>query len=121
MSEDAKLVDMLRGELRSGFGMLADEIRQTNARLDQTNARLDQTNARLDQTNARLDQTNANLTEFKQEISSDLAEFKQEVSGKLDGISSFLMRSEEHTGKLASRLDKVERRVEKLEKRDKSA
>jgi hypothetical protein len=96
MAEDSKLIEMLRTEMRTGFQMLADGIGQTNARLDQTNARLEQS------------------------ISEQKA-FRNEVSTKLDGISSFLLRSEEHAHSMNDRLERVERRVDKLERRSKPA
>lgn len=132
MSDDDKLVDVVRDEFRIGFKMLCEQIGQTNARLDHTNARLDKSHdemrsgfnllaEQIGETNTRLDEFKHDVTEKIGQTNVRLDELNRDVAGKLDGIASFLIQSENHSGKLASRLDKVERRVEKLEKRDKSA
>ncbi len=96
MSENTNLIEVIRDEMRGGFMMVADEIRQTNGKLDVVTGRLDTVTDRLD----TLEKT---------------------VANKMDGISEFLLKSEHFSTTLSTRLEKVERRVDKLEKRDKSA
>jgi hypothetical protein len=57
---------------------------------------LGETNARLDETNARPDETNASLQGFR-----------HEVTGKLDGISNFLIASEDARQKLGGRVTRL--------------
>ncbi|MFA7337595.1 MAG: hypothetical protein WC028_12470 [Candidatus Obscuribacterales bacterium] len=106
MSLDRELIEMLQGEMRTGFTMLAVAIGQTNAKLDQTNAKLDHTIGRLDQTNLKLDHA---IGEFH--------EFRSEVNTKLNGISSLLISSERNVGRLEKRIVKLEDRMDHFEDR----
>ncbi|MDP3507940.1 MAG: hypothetical protein Q8T09_08120 [Candidatus Melainabacteria bacterium] len=65
-NQDRELIEMLQGEMRAGFTMLASAIGQTNAKLDQTNVKLDHA-----------------IDEFH--------EFRSEVNTKLSGISALLI------------------------------
>ena len=106
MNQDKELVEMLQGEMRAGFTMLASAIGQTNAKLDQTNAKLDHAIGRIDQTNAKLDHA---IGEFH--------EFRSEVNTKLSGISALLISSERNVGRLEKRIVKLEDRMDHFEDR----
>ena len=110
MSQDRELIEMLQGEMKAGFTMLATAIGQTNAKLDQTNDKLDLTISRLDQTNDKLDHA---LGEFH--------EFRSEVNTKLNGISSLLISSERNVGRLEKRIVKLAGRLDHSEDRQKPA
>jgi ABC-type transporter Mla subunit MlaD len=79
MMNQNEAFNALREDIKTGFGLLIDQARLTNEKIDLTNEGVDQTNQRLDQTNQRLDQT---IIELK--------DFKVEVSTKLDGIGAYL-------------------------------
>lgn len=106
MNQDRELIEMLQGEMRAGFTMLASAIGQTNAKLDQTNAKLDHAIGRIDQTNAKLDHA---IGEFH--------EFRSEVNTKLSGISALLISSERNVGRLEKRIVKLEDRMDHFEDR----
>lgn len=113
MNQDRELIEMLQGEMRAGFTMLASAIGQTNAKLDQTNVKLDHTIGQLGQTNAKLDQTNVKLDH----AIGEFHEFRSEVNTKLSGISALLISSERNVGRLEKRILKLEDRMDHFEDR----
>jgi len=110
----------LRDEIRTGFGLLIDQARLTNEKIDLTNHRVDQTNQRIDQTNQRLDQTNQKLDHSIQRLDQtiiELKDFKVEVLTKLDGIGAYLRSINGTLANHFDRLFKLEGRVDDIEKR----
>ncbi|MBI2896381.1 MAG: hypothetical protein HYY06_22680 [Deltaproteobacteria bacterium] len=78
--------------MQAGFDTLADLLRETNSRLDETNARLGKLEARVDETNTRL--------------------------GKLEGrFDNFLKVAGTETRRLRTDVDKLARRVNRLERK----
>ncbi len=96
MANDSELIEMLRSEMRSGFSKLGEKLDGTNSRLDENNAKVDA-------------------------LTVSINKSAKEVSLKLNGITSFLLRSEEANAVLENRIARIERRVSKLEKKDESA
>ena len=100
MDKFEQLIDVLRVELKGGFGLLSEKIDQTNSRLDQTNSRLDQTNSRLDQTNNRLDI------------------FETSMGTRLDGIGTYLKSINGTLHDHSDDIFELKRRINKIEQRD---
>ena len=88
-----QLIDILRSELRSGFGVLAEKLDQTNSRLDQTNVQLVLTNDRLDL-------------------------LESSVGQKLDGIGVYLKSINGTIRNHADELFDLKSRVDELERHE---
>ena len=93
MDRFERLVDVLRSELKAGFGLLSEKIDQTNSRLDQTNSRLDQTNTRL-------------------------TLFEVSMGAKLDGIGTYLRSINGSVQKHSNEIFDLKGRITKLEQTD---
>ncbi len=108
-SENHELVEMLRVELRTGFGLVTGAIGETNSRLDQTNQRLNRLDQKLDK---RFDQIDQRFDDVNERID----QLSETIGGKLDGIASYLMVTDRNSDKLETRLYKLEGRVDKIER-----
>lgn len=78
---------------------IRDSVRETNARLDATNVRLDATNARLD------------------DLRTEMRQGFADVRGAIADLDHVVLRHEESQRQLVERVERVEARLDVLEKR----
>ncbi len=108
MSIDKELVEVFRQELQSGFQIIGSEMKQgLDSFKSEVSTGFKEVTSHISQTNARLDETNARLEDFRLEVSS-----------KLHGITRLILASEDNVSKLGQRINRLEQRVGKVERRD---
>jgi septal ring factor EnvC (AmiA/AmiB activator) len=111
-SSESELIVAFREEMRAGFALFAAEMRGFGVFATEMREGLTQVREGLAHVSSRLDRTNELLLETR----TELKETRTEVSLKLNGISNFLILSEESHVKADGRLLDLEIRMKKLEK-----
>jgi chromosome segregation ATPase len=135
-----QLIQAFREEMRTGFGAFTSEIRnglaQVSSRLDRTNELLGEAQVEIREMKGEVHEMKGEVHEMKDEVhemkdevhemkdgvhemKDEIQTLKKDMSSKLTGISKLLLQSESSHDNTDKRISEIERRVKKLEDKNK--